>query len=229
MASSTTIPTTIERPSRVIMLSVNPMKYATMKAPPRAVGMASTTLMVELQDPRKAQQTRPVKTTARVRVSSSSRTLSSICSVPSKLTVSRSPSGSVPWSSCPRCLTRRATSTELVPRCLRMPMPTEGLPITRATRRTSSRPSSRAATSSRRTVRQRYPSRTRPGIAIRPSSGTLVASPRTRTLSSSFGVVSLPAGSSACWAWMAAITSSAVSCQASSLRASSHTRTLGST
>ena len=78
MASSTTMPITSEIAISVIVLSVKPRKYMTRMVPPRAVGMARTTLSVELQEPRKSQHTIEVSRTAMARVRISSWIVSSM-------------------------------------------------------------------------------------------------------------------------------------------------------
>src|SRR4029434_5165990 len=88
MASSTTMPTDSDSPSRVKVFSVNPQKYITAKVPMMDVGMESSTLKVEESDPRKSQQTNPVRMTERIRVNSISWIDSSTGAVPSK-TMSR--------------------------------------------------------------------------------------------------------------------------------------------
>src|SRR5262245_28766118 len=70
MASSTTIPTDSDSPSSVKVLSVNPQKYITAKVPMMEVGMESSTLKVEEREPRKSQQTSPVRMTERMSVNS---------------------------------------------------------------------------------------------------------------------------------------------------------------
>ncbi len=83
MASSTTMPIARERPSRVKKLIVKPSMSITMNVPKAEVGMERRTLKVEVHDPRKAQQTRPVITTERRTVHSVSAMASLVNLVPS--------------------------------------------------------------------------------------------------------------------------------------------------
>ncbi len=71
--------------------------------------------------------------------------------VVSQLTTRLKPSGSRLPSSSVLALMARPTATAFAPRSLVMPIPTEGWPRVRPTRRRSSRPSSTTATSFRRT------------------------------------------------------------------------------
>ena len=86
MASSTTMPMASDMPSRVKKLMVKPNKSMTMNVPSAEVGMESSTLKVELHEPRKAQQTRPVTSTESSTVSSVSPMACEVKRVPSKLT-----------------------------------------------------------------------------------------------------------------------------------------------
>ena len=100
-------------------------------------------------DPRKSQQTSAVSSTESTSSSSISWTDSSMKRVESKLIPSSIPSGRVGRMRSSSAWMPRATATALAPRCLRMPTPCAGSPLTRARRRTSSKPSSTSATSSR--------------------------------------------------------------------------------
>src|SRR6185295_11584306 len=93
MASSTTMPTDSDSPSTVKVLRVKPKKYMHRNVPMIDVGIASSTLTVEDHDPRKSQQTTPVRSAASSSENCTSRIASSTASVPSKLTPSVSPSG----------------------------------------------------------------------------------------------------------------------------------------
>ena len=111
--------------------------------------MASTTLRVLESDPRNSQHTRAVKRTERSSSKRISATDSSMNRVESKLTWRSIPSGRVSWILVSASRTPAATATALLPLCFRTPSPWAGAPLKRATRRTSSKPSSTSATSSR--------------------------------------------------------------------------------
>jgi hypothetical protein len=113
------------------------------------IGMAMITFSVAPNDPRKSQQMKAVRITDSSSSNWISRTDSSMNCVESKLMPSSIPAGRVFWISAMASFTPRATATALEPRCLRMPMPWAGSPLTRETRRTSSKPSSTMATSLR--------------------------------------------------------------------------------
>ena len=151
IASSTTMPTTRVRPSTVYVFRVKPNTYMTMNVPRIDVGIASRTLRVVDQEPRKTQQTTLVRSAARMRVKRISLIARSMKTVVSKLTARKSPSGSCFSISASLARTSRPTCTAFAPRSLVMPKPMAGWPLVRARRRRSSRPSSTTATSRRRT------------------------------------------------------------------------------
>jgi len=150
MASSTTMPMASDMPSSVKKLIVNPSIRMMMNVPSAEVGIESSTLKVEVHEPRNAQQTRPVTTTESSTVSSVSRIASEVKRVPSKLT-SMCRSGSVTASSLSTCSTNARTAvptfTSFSPCCFWMPTPSVIFPSLRARLRVSARPSSIVATS----------------------------------------------------------------------------------
>ena len=86
MASSTTMPMASDMPSSVKKLIVKPSSRMTMNVPSAEVGMESSTLKVDVHEPRNAQQTRPVMMTESSTVISVSLIACEVKCVPSKLT-----------------------------------------------------------------------------------------------------------------------------------------------
>ena len=118
-----------------------------MNVPITEVGTDSSTLSVELHEPRKRKQTTPVMTAERISVNSVSWIASWMNTLLSKLTASLMSGGRPLLSSATRSFTACATATELAPCCFLIPMPMPGRPLISATCRMSSRPSSTRATS----------------------------------------------------------------------------------
>jgi hypothetical protein len=206
MASSTTMPTANESPSSVNVFSVKPRKYIAANVPTIDVGIASSTLIVELIEPRKTQQTRAVSTTDSSIVKKISWIASFTDAVPSKTTSSRRSSGSDFLISATRSLTASATATALAPRCFFTPSPCDGNPLVRASIRRSSRPSSTSATS--RSFTRAPPSISATTMSRKSSRSS--ASPCVRTLTSRASDSRRPAGSSRCSRERARSTSAAV-------------------
>ncbi len=223
IASSTTMPTASARASSVNVFRVKPRKKITATVPRSDIGIARTTFSVEERDPRNIQQTRAVSRTERTSSNWISWTDSSMNVVESKLIPISIPSGSVFWICAISALIALATATALAPRCLRIPRPWAGAPLTRAIRRTSSKPSSTRATSSRWTGAP-FLSVTTSRLSVSMSS----ASPRTRTFTSRPSTSRRPAGSSRCWRLRAAIRSVTPSPCAFSWSASTQILTLRS-
>jgi len=121
----------------------------TATVPSSDIGIASTTFMVLDSEPRKSQQTSAVSSTAKSSSRWISWTESSMKRVRSKLTERSIPSGRLSEMRAISARTSRATATALAPRCFLTPIPCDGLPLVRAKRRMSAKPSSTRATSER--------------------------------------------------------------------------------
>ena len=185
IASSTTIPIARLNPKRVNVFRVNPAKDKIIKVPTIDVGIESSTLKVEDQEPKNSQQTSAVKSADIKRVKFSSPTESSMKLVLSKLIPSSIPGGRLFDSSLIFFLTPLATATAFEPLCFRIPKPTACFPLARLNRRTSAKPSSiRATLFNGMGVKFGTPPRVL--MAIFPKSSGVRASPIVRTLYSLF-------------------------------------------
>ena len=123
IASSTTIPIAKESPRIVKVFSVNPKNLITMNAPRMEVGIAKRMLNVALQEPKNNQHTSEVTIADRTSVTFSSWIESSMNLL--RLTTGSRvmPSGRRLRTFSNFLKTARATSTSLLPVCLRIPNP----------------------------------------------------------------------------------------------------------
>ena len=174
----------------------------TRNVPTIEVGIERRMLNVEDQEPRNSQHTTAVHRTDSTSVNSISPIASSTYRVPSNRTERSMPGGRVSRIVARAAFTDCATVTALAPRCLRMPIPTDGTPSARAIRRRSVSPSSTMATSSSRTGAPLRHATTRAR-----NSATVGASPVVRTFISRRPVSIRPAGTSTCSRGSAASTS----------------------
>ncbi len=117
--------------------------------PSRDMGMARMTLSVLEREPRNSQQTKAVRMTESRSSNWISLTEWRMNSVLSLVMPTFMSAGRVLEYSSMAARTLLARATALAPRCFLMPMPWAGPPSIRASRRTSSKPSSTRATSLR--------------------------------------------------------------------------------
>ena len=100
-----------------------------MNVPITEVGIDSSTLIVELIEPRKRKQTTPVMSAERMSVNSVSWIASWMNTLLSKFTSSFTSAGRPFASSATRSFTACATATEFAPCCFLMPMPIPPAPV----------------------------------------------------------------------------------------------------
>ena len=149
MASSMSMPMAKDRAIRVSTFRVIPMKFITVKEEMTEMGRVRPVMTVERQEFRKQKTIRMVRKPPRTRVSSTSRTESRIMTEASRTISTRVPGGSSFWMTSISFFTRSTTPTVLAPDCLRIFIPREGMPFTKANDLCSSMPSRIWATSAK--------------------------------------------------------------------------------